>query len=272
MGIVRLSDRERLARFFRSRDPYLHLYEVGDLDGRFWPSTLWFAQEEAGEILEVALLYTRPDPPVLIALADGDSSEMRRLLSGIEPELPARCYAHLTPGLESAFCRRRIESHGRFLRMALLEPDRLASAETGCSVRLGPADRSELEAFYAACYPGNWFDPWMLETGFYFGLREGGRIASVAGVHVVSRDFGVAALGNIATDHAFRGRGFARIVTARLCMELLAEVVRIGLNVSASNRSAIACYEALGFRTVHAFEEMTMTEAGELPVSGDPAS
>lgn len=271
MGIIALRDRDRIARHFLSRDPYLHIYEMGDLDDRFWPHTHWYGLEAEGEIREIALLYARPDPPVLIALAEGAISGMETLLRGIDADLPARCYAHLSPGLAGLLRRsRRVESRGAFLKMGLLDAAMLDSADTARAVRLAPADRAELEALYAASYPGNWFDPWMLETGRTFGVREAGRIVSVAGIHVVSQESGVAALGNIATDPAARGRGLARIATAALCLDLLAGGVRtIGLNVAAGNRSAIACYERLGFRSLHPFEEAAVEPMRNLGTARD---
>ena len=55
----------------------------------------------------------------------------------------------------------------------------------------------------------------MLETGKYFGIRREGILVSVAGIHVYSPEYDVAALGNITTHPDFRGQGLGRKVTAR---------------------------------------------------------
>ena len=82
---------------------------------------------------------------------------------------------------------------------------------------------------------------------------------------MVSHVYKVAALGNIATRPDCRGRGLATIVTARLCQELLrAGMECIGLNVRSDNRSAVACYERLGFERVADYGEYTL-EASPLP-------
>src|SRR5438093_529591 len=83
----------------------------------------------------------------------------------------------------------------------------------------------------------NWFDPRMLETGHYYGIRQDGTLLSIAGVHVYSPRYRVAALGNITTRPAARGHGLATLVTAKLCQELLRSVDEIGLNVRADNAS-----------------------------------
>jgi hypothetical protein len=50
----------------------------------------------------------------------------------------------------------------------------------------------DVQAFYDRAYSGNWFESQMLDTGQYFGLKEDGRLVSVAGVHVYSREYKVA--------------------------------------------------------------------------------
>ena len=122
---------------------------------------------------------------------------------------------------------------------------------------LGPEQLGELTTFYARSYPGNWFDPRMLETGCYFGIRRDDQIVCAGGVHVYSASYRVAALGNIATDPECRGQGLAQQVTAQLCRSLLATVDTIGLNVKVDNSAAIACYRKLGFETAAEFDEAT---------------
>src|SRR5207249_4728760 len=140
---------------------------------------------------------------------------------------------------------------GAFHKMGLTDRARLAGIDGSAAVALSAADTDDLLALYRASYPGNWFVPRMLETGFYFGVRRGGALVSVAGVHVCSQRYKVAALGNITTRPDARGQGCATTATARLCQALIrAGIEHIGLNVKADNRGAIACYERLGFQRV----------------------
>jgi ribosomal protein S18 acetylase RimI-like enzyme len=69
---------------------------------------------------------------------------------------------------------------------------------------------------------------------------------AAAGTHLVSRDEGAAALGNIYTRRDRRGRGLGRIVTSAVMREL-ASVETVGLNVRADNGAALSLYESLGF-------------------------
>ena len=91
----------------------------------------------------------------------------------------------------------------------------------------------------------------MLATGRYVGVRDDGRLVCVAGVHVHSPTWGVAALGNVATLPELRGQGLARGACAALCLLLLADGIEtIALNVRADNTAAVASYARLGFEPV----------------------
>src|SRR5207248_2709826 len=124
------------------------------------------------------------------------------------------------------------------------------TVNTSNVVPLSVSDVQEIEALYQVSYAENSFDPRMLETGYYYGMRHDNTLVCVAGVHVYSPKYRVAALGNVTTHPDFRGRGLATAVCAKLCQELLRTVDHIGLNVKADNVSAIACYKRLGFECI----------------------
>lgn len=244
-------DRDELAALLR-RDPARHAYELGDLDDFFWPYTSWFRMGDA-----VALVYHGLAVPTVIALAP--PAETTRLLTGLLPVLPRRFYAHLTPGSEVALAEAYdAEPYGRHRKMALTETDRLAAA-TPAGEQLGPDDGPELARLYTEAYPGNWFDRRMLETGHYLGVRDRGRIVAVAGVHVWSPVYRVAALGNVTTHPDVRGRGLATAAVAALCRRLLETVDVVTLNVKADNAAAVTVYERLGFTVAADYDEVDFT-------------
>ncbi|MFG3706603.1 GNAT family N-acetyltransferase [Micromonospora sp. NPDC047670] len=240
------------------RDPVLHAYQLGDLDDFFWPYTSWFRRGE-----EVALLYHGADPPTLLAFAAPSRvAELAVLLREMAPVLPARLWAHLSPGLVPALAGAYgMEAAGPHYKMALTDRARLAAVPPA-GVVLGAADLPALRRLYAQAYPGNWFDPRMLDTGQYVGVREGGEVVAVAGVHVYSPAYGVAALGNVTTHPRARGRGLARAVVAALCGRLLDGVAHVTLNVRADNGPAVRLYERLGFTRVADYGEYALTAHG----------
>ncbi len=254
MRTMCLHDRVTIAELLR-RNLDMRLYEIGDLDDFFWPSTTWYALEDTEVIHELVLAYNAGDLLVLLAQVTSSPELLRKLLESLRHLLPQRFYSHLPPGLADCFATYPAETHGLHDKMILIDTARLAEFDTSKVVGFAPADEAELRAFYDAVYPGNWFDPRMLATGKYYGYREEGQILSVAGVHVYSPTQRVATLGNITTHPAARGRGLATLVTAHLCRTLLGSVDRIGLNVRSDNIAAIACYSRLGFERVGQYEE-----------------
>lgn len=260
MGLVRVQDKVLLERFLRA-DPLLHIYSLGDLDDFFWPHTRWYGWTTDGGLQAVILLYAGMDPPTVLAFGAADGP-LTALMAAAEPSLPGQFYAHLSPGVEQPLKGTfQLSSPGRFLRYGLVDGDPIEQVDTSGTFRLLPADLDELLAFYQRAYPDNWFDPRMLETGQYFGWRPGGELVSVAGIHVYSPAYGVAALGNVATVPAARRGGGARRVTARLCRSLRRELDTIGLNVKADNKGARAMYESLGFSVVAEYGEYRATRA-----------
>jgi len=260
---IRVRDRNVIEAFYR-RDPWLHLYELGDLDDFFWPQTEWPAlvEVDGAAPCAIVLLYRGGPLPILLALGRSDEEPaIRRLLEELAPSMPARFYAHLSGALVDVFRGGwPIEEHGLHLKMALMKPDRerlraAARLPRGEIRWLRPDDREEVLAFYREAYPQGWFEPRMLETGQYAGVILDGRLATVAGVHVYAPSMRAACLGNIATHPERRGLGLATAATAALCLSLLETVESVGLNVKADNEPAQACYRRLGFEVVAEYRE-----------------
>jgi GNAT superfamily N-acetyltransferase len=258
MAVVSLHNKDIIEQFLRRNAP-IHLYELGDLDDFFWPYTTWYSLEEEGQIEQITLLYSGQILPVLLAISD-DVGAMRRLLEALLPILPRRFYAHLSADLANVFERDySIDSEGPHYKMALVNLSRLEAVDTSEVIALSTADLDELQSLYHDSYPVNSFDPRMLETGHYYGIRRNRRLVAVAGVHVYSPRFKVGVLGNVTTHPDYRGQGLAKATCAKLCVELLKTVNKVGLNVKADNVGAIAAYRHLGFEVVGEYEEGLLT-------------
>ncbi|WP_344471909.1 GNAT family N-acetyltransferase [Streptomyces amakusaensis] len=260
MTLRSLHDRSALAERF-GRDPAMHLMELGDLDDLLWAHTSWYTVSEDGP---VALLYAVGEIPTLLAFSRaGEAAGLEELAGALGPVLPRRFFGHVTgeAGKVLAAAGYEVESHGTLVRMVLTEPGRAAAHPEGVwrPELLGRGDLPELLELFGRAYPGNWFDRRMLDTGQYMGARRDGRLVAVAGVHVYSAEYRVAAIGNVATDPGVRGQGAGGACVAALCRRLGESVDHIGLNVRADNATAVGLYRRLGFSEVTEFAEATFT-------------
>ena len=255
MNAICLHDKSRIEAFLR-KNVYLHIYSIGDLDDFFWPDTAWYGWEQGGEIQAVALLYTASADSTLLALSE-QQDVMWELVRSIFHILPERFYAHLSPQVaETVEQQCQIKSYGKHYKMGLKNTALLQGIDCSQVIRLTENDLEDMLGLYKEGYPGNWFNARMLHTKQYFGLRLKNRLISVAGIHVYSEKYKVAALGNIVTHPDYRGKGFGKAVTAGLCQSLSEHVDNIGLNVKADNAAAIALYEKLGFEIVGTYYEL----------------
>lgn len=244
-------DRGELERLLR-KDPALHAYELGDLDDFFWPHTTWYRHGDS-----VALVYHGAGRPILLALdTPGGIGDLAELVEGLVFLLPQRFYAHVSVGVEGVLGKHfRLEPGGLHHKLALTEPGRLDKVEAAGEV-LTEADLPALTRLYLSGYPGNAFDPRLLQTGQYVGLKQDGRLVAVAGVHIWSPAQRVATLGNVTVHPEVRGQGLGTAVVAMVCRRLLPTVEVIALNVKADNASAIALYTRLGFSHVADYAEL----------------
>ena len=259
MKIEEISDKTRIENFLR-KDTLFHLYCIGDLDDFFWQNTKYFAYTLKGEIKAILMYYNDNQFPALLALNRGVLEISPDIIKSLTCLMPERFYAHITDDFRRIMNEfYEFRSHGIHYKMGLTDYSVLRKTDTSGVISLTKKDEEDIQTLYEISYPGNWFNSRMLETGQYYGIRKNGYLISIAGIHVYSETYRVAALGNITTHPEYRNKGLAGMVTAHLCKCLLDKVDHIGLNVHKNNLSAIRCYENLGFETIGTYEECTLT-------------
>lgn len=125
--------------------------------------------------------------------------------------------------------------------------------DTGGDVHaLGDADAADMLALAQLTQPG----PFLARThtmGRFVGFRIDGQLAAMAGERM--RFPGYTEISGVCTHPDFRGRGFARRLSAAVGARIQSRGDTPFLHAWASNRAAIALYESMGFAlrsTVHA--------------------
>ena len=230
----RLSDKDTIRAILR-RDPAWCVYALGDLSAEMFPKTEWFTPD-------LSLVLKDYGTSILFTMGAGSVREaLEHVVWPVHLQVQA-------DALEAIAKNARVEHVKSMLRMTWTG-DRAIPQDTR-ALRLGDADITALERLYAdgesSGESPDFFYPAMVARGVFFGVYEEDQLVAAAGTHLLSRDEGAAAIGNIYTRRDRRGHGLGRIVTAGVMREL-AGVETVGLNVRADNAAAIHLYESLGF-------------------------
>jgi len=241
MKIERFEDKERILAFLQ-QDRIYAAYAIGDLEPGLFAHCQWFGAEYDGEMQALVLFFTGLQFPALLTMGDIDGVAAI-LDSALQPERAYFiCRANHLPVVKAAYALNEVEE---MFRMAVDSADFIPFP--GPAIRLDSAHLNQLRALYRLG-GGSAFAPYQLRDGIYYGIEVSERLVSVAGTHLVSPTFGVAAVGNIFTHPDYRRRGYGTACTSYVLEELLAQGLDIVLNVNRENTEAIGIYEKLGFR------------------------
>jgi len=236
------------------RDRPWSIYALGDLAPGLFEQSRWHAAEGGSALL---LLFSAFETPVLFAI--GGPAEVEPLLDEIVDQ--PRLYLSIQPDVLPLIQARYRVTHETPMWRMVLDPAQREFAPSR-AVRLTLADYAALTRLHADGEPAgeapDFFAPYMVEQGVFYGVYEGSELVATAGTHLVVAAEGVGAVGNVYTRRDRRGRGLAaevtRAVVAKLTRTLPPQAV-IALNVKQSNASAIRIYERLGFQRYCPFFE-----------------
>lgn len=263
MSVKRVENRDELRKFLRD-DRLANAYLLGNLDPAYFQFCRWYGMRQDDDSLgSLVLLYTGLSLPVVFMV--GTEPNFAELLNGVKKKLPRRFHFHvLEDQMDTVRDVFEPPISQRMIRMGLRRDawtGRTTNTSNDFDVRrLGHRDTASIMKLYEH-YPDNFFEPYQLETGYYFGVRdEALGLASIAGIHVISEDHDVAVIGNFVTHPARRGRGLASACTKRLLQELFEDVSLVALNVQEGNEPAVRMYEKFGFQQNNVFYEGRTTK------------
>lgn len=238
------------------KEPTWSAYALADLQPAFAPYTQWsIGQSVEGDGL--SLLFTVLTPPILVTV--GPTAAVSAALA--QAELPDEVFIsareeHYGPLSQFYDFADRIQP---MWRMIPTDPSKVQFPHRADLVRLNVEDGERLQKLYS--YGGeftpDFFDPYQLQDGVYFGITgEDGVLIASGGTHILERESGVAAIGNIYTRPDQRGQGYASAVFQAIVTTLMAErFTNIFLNVNQRNTTARKIYERYGFTVYCPFLE-----------------
>ena len=246
-----MSDPEPVLEVFAEHRA-IHAYGIVDVV-QFWETSSWWIRDRG--VVGLVGLPGVPDQ-VVYAVSAVYAAATLALLTDIVDDLPDR-FAITGPSgvagrLEPTHDFERRAPH---VKMQLIRPDMLP--DPGPGVRsLEPQDAEASRALLELTSGSPEFFRFdLLGSRRQYGVFDGDTLVAMAGTHVIDTDQGIAAIGNVNTLPAYRGRGLARRAVAALTQQLRREVDVIALNVGRDNTPARNLYEGLGFLPLMEYEE-----------------
>lgn len=238
-----------LLREFLERDRLFAAYAICDLGDREFSRTRWGIAMAGDEPIAVGMEYSglTPQPMVVMGEPAGIAAILRDVVRPRAAYVAAK--AESLPAVAQHY---RVEPGPEMVRMWV---DRGTFQPMMSRVdRLLPVEVNDLNRLYQLGFAA-WLPSSAVAEGVYYGIRVNGRLIAAAGTHVVSREAGLAAVGNVLTHADHRGHGYAKATTSAVTAELLRYCDQVVLNVRADNPPAIAAYLRLGYREYCRFEE-----------------
>jgi len=220
-------------------------YALGQLEPALFPRTRWFyARGTTGTGLVLHSRGGLGDATFVL----GDPDAVSAILS-IHPGT-AQTYATCQPQhLDVLRHYFRLANQQPMIRMGVTRESFTPVHGHHIAVLSG-IDIRKVNALYGSEGGPSYYIPEHIDSGVYRGIVEEGRLVAVAGTHVVSRQEGVAVVGNVFTHPSARGKGYATATTSAVTESLLDYCDHVVLTVDPNNTPAVSAYARLGFREV----------------------
>jgi GNAT superfamily N-acetyltransferase len=259
-----LTDKAQIRAFLEIDRGYA-AYAIGDLEPAFFAQCTWAGAARRGasetrRLDALALHYRGLDPAAFLLM--GDAEGLRAILANALA--PQRVYLTCRP--EKLDLTRDFYAWDEVTPMwrMVLQPERFAPVravpDQAILAPLRPAHLAQINVLFVMG-GGLAFSPAQVEQGVFYGVLDGGVLVAVAGTHLVSDTYGVAAIGNVFAHPDYRGRGYATLATGAVAAALLRRGIRdVVLNVAQANAPAIHVYEKLGFARYCPFLEGPATK------------
>src|SRR5438105_14353826 len=238
------------ARAFLERDRLMAAYALADIDQPEIEGARWWIARRDGDIAAVVMVVEGLPfrPCFATGASDGLAAIFREAIR--EPRVLLATPPRSRGAIEMTYRFERVDH----MRRMYVNIQRFRPHINHEVRRLRGDDLDAVIEFYGHT-SRIYFTPARMEREIYFGVFVGEALVAAAGTHVRSTKSGLAAVGNVLTRLAYRGRGMAQTCTSAVTETALEQHREVVLHVREDNSPAISVYERLGYQTHGQFIE-----------------
>ena len=251
MCVRPLSDKNEIVNFLETDRLYAG-YALGDLEPALFEQCEWAGAECNGRLCGLTLVFKGLDPPALFLMGEPGALASTLRSASFPRRAYVTCQQHHLPAVQALY---HTEAPTPMWRVSIQRDD-FRPVYTHEVSALSIQHLDALMQLYGEVGVDA-FTPTQLANGVFYGVFVRRRLVAAAGTHLVSLTYGTAAVGNVCTDAAYRGRGYGTATTSAVVGELFRRgLTDVILNVAQANATAIRIYERLGFTQYCPFLEM----------------
>lgn len=258
MKLRAIHDRDIIKEYLNRQEAGNFIYQCNNLETPFWETTQWYGLYEENILTALAMFVVKYDIPILLAASYCETDlYQEELFKQLRLFMPKRLYSHLNADIvRNNLVERKDLEVCRYYNMKLTE--RRIDKKTNSEIlqQFGQEDTEDIINLLEESHPEYLIDHEFIKSGYFWGIKNSGKIISLAGVTAKSEEFKIVSIGNITTHPDYRNTGLSTKTVTRLIDYLEPDFKEIVLNVKETNETAVKFYKKLGFSKIGFFDEV----------------
>lgn len=258
MKLRAIHDRDIIKEYLNKQETGNFIYQCNNLETPFWETTQWYGLYEKNKVMALAMFIIKYDIPILLAASYCETDfYQEELFKQLRLFMPKKLYSHLNIDIvrNNLIGAEELEV-SRYYNMKLTERKIDKKINTEIVQQFGEKDTEDIINLLEESHPEHLIDHEFIKSGYFWGIKDRGKVISLAGITAKSEEFKIVSIGNITTHPDYRHTGLSTKTVTRLIDYLEPDFKDIVLNVKESNETAVKFYKKLGFSKIGLFDEV----------------
>ncbi|MGL4344729.1 MAG: GNAT family N-acetyltransferase [Cellulosilyticaceae bacterium] len=254
-----IHDKNEVLKYLKTKEYENFMYHCAHLEEGLWEYSQFYGLYDEHQLLAMAVVSVKHSKPLLIASSYCEEDIYQSiLLQRLQPILPQYLNCHINPQSQQYLSLGEADIEKvPFYNMQYKGSYHAISIEAKYRVMpVTTEHKLDLIALLELCHDEYILEESYLEQGYYYGVWEGQKLVSVAGVFQKSDTLGVVHIKNMSTHPDYRGQKLVHSAMSALMGDERVAGKHIVLTVRQDNESAIHTYQALGFEVIGVFDQL----------------